>query len=133
MTPLQNPKQGESEKKKENGEIIGWLDDKRIFEVYGPNFTIGNGYTFKWGFYRWLEQMSLETIPTQSVTVKEFGFSDKCEEILDKDKCSYSSDKKVSVSHVRFKKSYWRDKTHGKKISKTIKWNKPLPEIKMKQ
>ena len=36
--------------KKENGEIIGWLDDKRIFEVYGPNFTIGNGYTFKWGF-----------------------------------------------------------------------------------
>ena len=26
--------------KKENGEIIGWLDDKRIFEIYGPNFTI---------------------------------------------------------------------------------------------
>ena len=34
-------------------------------------------------FYRWLEQMSLKTIPTQSVTVKEFGFSDKCEEILE--------------------------------------------------
>ena len=118
--------------KKENGEIIGWLDDKRIFEVYGPNFTIGNGYTFKWGFYRWLEQMSLETIPTQSVTVKEFGFSDKCEKILDQEKCSYSSDIKDSVSYVRLKKSFWRDKTHGKKISKSIKWKKPLPEIKMK-
>ena len=44
--------------KKENGEIIGWLDDKRIFEVYGPNFTIGNGYTFKWGFYTRVEKMS---------------------------------------------------------------------------
>ena len=118
--------------KKENGEIIGWLDDKRIFEVYGPNFTIGNGYTFKWGFYRWLEQMSLKTIPTQSVTVKEFGFSDKCEEILDQDKCSYSSNDKESVSYVRFKKSSRRDKTHGKKISKSIKWDKPLPEIKPK-
>ena len=118
--------------KKDNGEIIGWLDNQRIFEVYGPNFTIGNGYTFKWGFYRWLEQMALDKIPTQSVTVKEFGFSDSCEQILDEGKCSYSSGTRESISYVKTKKSSWRDSTHGKKISKSIKWDKPLPEIKMK-
>ena len=118
--------------KKDNGEIIGWLDDQRIFEIYGPNFTIGNGYTFKWGFYRWLEQMALDKIPTQSVTVKEFGFSDSCEQILDEGKCSYSSGTRESISYVKTKKSSWRDSTHGKKISKSIKWDKPLPEIKMK-
>ena len=31
--------------------LIAWLGNKKIFEVYGPNFTIGDGYTFKWGFY----------------------------------------------------------------------------------
>ena len=64
--------------------------------------------------------------------MKEFGFSNKCEEILDQDKCSYVSENKDSVSYVRFRKSSWRDKTYGKKIAKSIKWKKPLPEIKMK-
>ena len=117
--------------KKENGEIIVWLGNKKIFEVYGPNFTIGDGYTFKWGFYRWLKDAFLNDTPTQSLTVKEFGFSGKCEEILDQDKCSYVSENKNSVSYVSFRKSSSRSKTYGKEISKSIKWKKPLPEIKI--
>ena len=117
--------------KEDNGEILAWVDNKKVFEVYGPNFTIGNGYTFKWGFYRWLKDALLKETPTQSLTVKEFGFSDKCEEILDQDKCSYSSKSKESVSYVRYRKSSYRMPTYGKKITKSIKWTKPLPEIKI--
>jgi hypothetical protein len=65
------------------------------------------------------------------LTVKEFGFSGKCEEILDKDKCSYVSENKNSISYVSFRKSSSRSKTYGKEISKSIKWKKPLPEIKI--
>ena len=63
--------------------------------------------------------------------MKEFGFSNKCEEILDQDKCSYVSENKDSVSYVSFRKSRYRMPTYGKKISKSIKWTKPLPEIKI--
>ena len=65
--------------KENNGELIGWLDNKKVFEIYGPNFTIGNGYTFKWGFYRWLKDAFLNETPTQSLTVKEFGYSEYSE------------------------------------------------------
>ena len=117
--------------KDDNGEIIAWIDDKKVFEVYGANFTIGNGYTFKWGFYRWLKDAFLDETPIQSLTVKEFGFSDKCKEILDEDKCSYASKSKESVSYVKYRKSSYRMPTYGKKITKSIKWTKPLPEIRI--
>lgn len=117
--------------KEDNGELIGWIDNKKVFEVYGPNFTIGDGYTFKWGFYRWLKDALLNETPTQSLTVKEFGFSDKCEEILDQDKCLYKSENKESISYVRYRKYSHRSNTYGKKITKSIKWKKPLPEIKI--
>ena len=117
--------------KEDNGILIGWLDNKKVFEIYGPNFTIGNGHTFKWGFYRWLKDAFLNETPTQSLTVKEFGYSDKCEEILDKEKCSYLSESKESVSYVRYRKSSYRMPTYGKKITKSIKWTKPLPVIKI--
>ena len=107
------------------------MGNKKSFEVYGPNFTIGDGYTFKWGFYRWLKDSFLNETPTQSLTVKEFGFSDKCDEILDQDKCSYLSENKESISYVRYRKRNHRSNTYGKKISKSIKWTKPLPEIKI--
>ena len=38
---------------------------------------------------------------------------------------------KNSLSYVSFRKSSWRDKTYGKEIVKSIKWKKPLPEIKL--
>ena len=117
--------------KKNNGELIAWIDDKKVFEVYGANFTIGDGYTFKWRFYRWLKDVFLNETPTQFLTVKEFGFDDKCEKILDQDKCTYESKSKESVSYVRYRKSSFRMPTYGKKITKSIKWTKPLPEIKI--
>ena len=78
-----------------------------------------------------LKDAFLDETPTQSLTIKEFGFSGKCEEILDQDKCSYVSENKNSVSYVSFRKSSSRSKTYGKEISKSIKWKKPLPEIKI--
>jgi len=119
--------------KEDNGEVVAWIDNKKVFEVYGPNFTIGNGYTFKWGFYRWLLNSFLNETPPQSLTVKEFSYSDKCEEILDQDKCSYVSKNRQSVSYVKFRKTSHRSSTHGKEIAKSIKWKKPLPEIQMKE
>ena len=38
---------------------------------------------------------------------------------------------KESISYVRYRKRNHRSKTYGKKISKSIKWTKPLPEIKI--
>ena len=86
--------------KEDNGEVIAWVDNKKVFEVYGPNFTIGNGYTFKWGFYRWLKDSFLNETPTQSLTVKEFGFSDKCEEILDQNKSNVLESKVKLVENA---------------------------------
>ena len=41
------------------------------------------------------------------------------------------SENKESISYVRYRKRNHRSNTYGKKISKSIKWTKPLPEIKI--
>ena len=110
-----------------NGEIIAWIDDKRIFELYGPNFTIGNAYSFKLGYYRWLDYK--ENVETGHLIIKSFGYHKNCKLVLTGSECEYLSKTRESRASVPNKVSYWRSHEHGKKITKTIRYKKKIPNF----
>ena len=75
--------------KDKNGEYIMWLNDEKVVEIYGPNMAVGEGIKYRIGLYRWLNKKSKG--PT-SLTIKEFSYSENCEEVLDSSKCNYNTD-----------------------------------------
>ena len=95
--------------KDKNGEYIMWLNDEKVVELYGPNMAVGEGIKYRIGLYRWLNKESKG--PT-SLTIKEFSYSEDCEEVLDSSKCNYNTDEKrlkkkekgMSFSWVPYKK-----------------------------
>jgi hypothetical protein len=116
----------------EKGETIVWRDDKKVMEAYGTNMSVGHGIGFKIGLYRWLEQKSLKGIGSTSLSIKNFSYSDKCEEILDSMKCSYKSSSRNSTTTLKYTTKKRRDKEHGK-ICKTVKGKVSPKEIKFSE
>ncbi len=116
----------------EKGETIVWLDDKKVMEAYGTNMSVGHGIGFKIGLYRWLEQKSLKGIGPTSLSIKNFSYGDKCEEILDSKKCSYKSSSRNSTTTLKYSTKKRRDKEHGK-ICKTVQGKVPPKTIKFSE
>ena len=117
----------------EKGETIVWLDDEKIIEAYGTNMSVGHGIGLRIGLYRWLEQKSLDAIGPTSLTIKEFAFSDECEEILDSSKCNYKSTSRQSTTTLKYKVKSRREETHGSEICKTVKGKVTPKKIKFKK
>ena len=118
--------------KSDNGEVILWLDGEKKVELYGTNFTIGNAFTFKLGQYKFFEGTSASSVKTSSLFIKKFGYDKKCEIILSQNQCSYSSTTRQSYSKLFGSNSSRRDRHHGKKVAKSIKFKKELPGFNIK-
>ena len=118
--------------KSDNGEVILWLDGEKKVELYGTNFTIGNAFTFKLGQYKFFEGTSASSVQTSSLFIKKFGYDKKCEIILSQNQCSYSSATRQSYSKLFGSNSSRRDRHHGKKVAKSIKFKKELPGFNIK-
>jgi hypothetical protein len=118
--------------KSDNGEVILWLDGEKKVELYGTNFTIGNAFTFKLGQYKFFEGTSASSVQTSSLFIKKFGYDKKCEIILSQNQCSYSSTTRQSYSKLFGSNSSRRDRHHGKKVAKSIKFKKELPGFNIK-
>ena len=109
--------------KDKNGEYIMWLNDEKVVELYGPNMAVGEGIKYRIGLYRWLNKKSKG--PT-SLTIKEFSYSENCEEVLDSSKCNYNTDEKrlkkkekgMSFAWVPYKKK------NTNEIKKDVKYCK---------
>jgi len=118
--------------KDKNGELIMWLNDEKIIELFGPNVVVGEGTKFKLGVYRWLNKKSKG--PT-SLTIKEFSYSENCEEVLDGEKCNYDPVKKrakgTSFSWVPFKKKSRNDIKDNVKYCKILEGNMPPEGLKI--
>jgi len=114
------------------GELIMWLNDEKIIELFGPNVVVGEGTKFKVGVYRWLNKKSKG--PT-SLTIKEFSYSENCEEVLDGEKCNYDPVKKrakgTSYSWVLFKKKSRNDIKDNVKYCKIHEGNMPSEGLKI--
>ena len=106
-----------------NGEYIMWLNDEKIIEIYGPNVAVGEGTKFKFGLYRWLNKKSKK--PT-SLTIKEFSYSENCEEVLDSSKCNYNTDEKRLKKKEKGKSFAWVPfkKKNTNNIKKNVKYCK---------
>ena len=114
-----------------DGELIVWLDNKKIFELYGPNFTIGNAYSFKLGYYRWLDFQN--NVETGKLTINSFGYHKNCNIVLSISECEYLPQMKFSSTSVPYRLSHWRSEEHGKSVTKVIKYTKKIPDFVIKK
>ena len=122
--------------KDKNGEYIMWLNDEKVVELYGPNVVVGEGTKYRIGLYRWLNKKSKG--PT-SLTIKEFSYSENCEEVLDSSKCNYNTDKKrlkkkekgLSYSWVPYKKKSSKKIKDDVKYCKVFESNLPAEGLKI--
>ena len=106
-----------------NGEYIMWLNDEKIIEIYGPNMAVGEGAKYRIGLYRSLNKKSKG--PT-SLTIKEFSYSENCEEVLDSSKCNYNTDEKRLKKKEKGKSFAWVPfkKKNTNNIKKNVKYCK---------
>ena len=101
-------------------------------ELFGPNVVVGEGTKFKVGLYRWLNKKSKG--PT-TLTIKDFSYSTKCEDVLDGEKCNYDPVKKrekgTSFSWVKFKKKERNRIKENVKYCKILEGNLPKEGLKI--
>ena len=118
--------------KDKNGEYIMWLNGEKIIELFGPNVVVGEGTKFKLGLYRWLNKKSKGAT---SLTIKEFSYSENCEEVLDGEKCNYDPVKKrakgTSYARVPVKKKSRNDIKDNVKYCKILEGNMPPEGLKI--
>ena len=85
--------------------------------------AVGEGIKYRIGLYRWLNKKSKG--PT-SLTIKEFSYSENCEEVLDSSKCNYNTDEKRLKKKEKGKSFAWVPfkKKNTNNIKKNVKYCK---------
>ena len=122
--------------KKEDGEFIMWLNDERVIEFYGPNMILDKtgGIAFKIGLYRfWDANQDSNLIEPSTLSIKEYTISNDCKKIMDKEKCDYKSNDKISRSKYKYKYRENEIMPEGAKKIKRITSKVVAKEIKFEE